>query len=80
VAGTGFDNTPFPPDNTALLENGGPKSGPIAQNLPLDPDLQKLIDVWPNLSKCARKLVVESAFQFAGKRANNPKNSKRVQS
>ena len=59
VAGTGFEQVQQTPGNSSACPQSGAKSGALlAENLPIDPQLQLLIDAWPTLSKAVQQHIM----------------------
>ena len=52
MAGTGFEQPPETTGKTAVVEESGAKSG--AQETLVDPDLEDVIQRWPNLPEAVR--------------------------
>jgi hypothetical protein len=65
---TGFDLPPDSPGKTAVLPQGGAKSGADSgRSATIDPDLQRVIKAWPGLAEPVRRAVL-ALVEGAGKR------------
>ncbi len=59
MGGTGFEQPPKTSGNTPIIAQGGAKSGALAaENDPVDPDFQVVIERWKDLSEATKAHVV----------------------
>jgi len=59
VEDRGLEPVRYSPRITAVSDHGNAKSGALlAQNPPLDPQLQLLIERWPTLSKAVQQQIM----------------------
>ena len=59
VEDRGLEPVRYSPGETAVSPQGGAQCGAVdAENSPLDPQLQLLIERWPNLSKAVQQQIV----------------------
>jgi hypothetical protein len=58
---TGLEHPPQNTGNTPISETGGAKSGALSTiSAPIDPDLQRLIDSWPDLPPTVKRMILAS--------------------
>ncbi len=57
----GLEQPPYSTGKTPLSETGGAESGAVGAAKPsFDPDLARLIEIWPSLSEASKRAILET--------------------